>query len=302
MKRLFVYGGHLNFLEPILEHFKKNYNVMMEPYVNPRFYVNEGESRDTVWFEWADNNVVKFTKENADYLKHKNVIVRLHAVEAYTGWFHNINWSVVNHLIVVSEHIKKKVEPAIPKNVKIHVIPNAIDLKKWTYKEREPGNNIAFVGHFQSAKGALFIPHIMAMLPHHTLHIAGMVRINETQREGEYFFHQIRELNQEKRVLFYNHQVNLDSWYETNNINYILIPSIAESFNVAVGEAMAKGIKPIISNFVGAKQLWPTECIYDELRQIPVIVGSGYHSRKYRSWVEDRYDLDKVIKRIEKIL
>jgi len=293
--KIHIYGGQLGFLEPLVDKLGKTHTATYEgSYVNPSM-----PDVDVVWFEWADNNVVKFTKENVDYLKNKNVIVRLHAVEAYTGWFININWEVVDNLIVVSEHIKEKVMPHIPDNVKIHVIPNGIDLDKWTFNQRSNGPNVAVVGHFQADKGALIVPHIMSIMSNCHFHIAGVVRLGPNTRTGEYFDYITTPMKD--RITFYGHVKDIDKWYEECSINYLLCPSLAESFNVSIGEAMAKGIKPIINDFWGSRKLWMPDTIYSTVDKIPRILAGKYDSVAYRKWVEDRYDLNKVVKQITNI-
>ncbi len=47
--------------------------------------------------------------------------------------------------------------------------------------------------------------------------------------------------------------------------DYTLSTSIHESFGYNIAEAMARGIKPIIHNFDGAKSLWPSELIYNTI-------------------------------------
>lgn len=291
---MIVIGRQLNFLEPILA------KIGIEITLNPTLPAVDDDN--TIWFEWAEGNIIEASHKFKDYLKPKNVIVRLHAFEAYVGYHHKINWEVVNHLIVVSEHIKKKIENDIPKNVKIHVIPNAIDLEKWSYRQRTYGKEIAMVGNFQFEKGTLFIPHILAMLPKHKVHVVGQVRVNPYSRDGEYFYHLLDDLRVKNRLLFYPHQTNLDKWYEDIGINYILVASLAESFHVSTGEAMAKGIKPLIGNFKGAKQLWPVRCVYDSLKDIPTVLHNGYESEYYRNWVKERYDINLIVKQITSLI
>ena len=67
------------------------------------------------------------------------------------------------------------------------------------------------------------------------------------------------------------------------------------------GEAMAKGIKPIINNFYGSEELWPGENIYNSFSQFYKILTSNYESEKYRKFVE-RYSLDNEMIKIEKLL
>jgi glycosyltransferase involved in cell wall biosynthesis len=296
--KIHVFGGELGFLTPLIHKLSTGYGVTTtycSDFVKPTF-----PDVDVVWFEWADNNVAAFTKKYVDYLKNKKVIVRLHAVEAYTGWFLNINWGVVDNLIVVSEHIRDKVVPHIPTNVKVSVIPNAIDLDKWTYKCRSSGPNIAIVGHFQADKGALLLPHIMSLLSSSQFHVAGQVRINVKDRPGEYFFHAIEPFSH--RIRFYGHVADMDKWYDENDINYLLCPSLAESFCLSIGEAMAKGIKPIVNDFLGSRKLWISDTIYSTIDKIPEILSSKYDSKVYRDWVSQKYDINVVVDKIKELI
>lgn len=65
---------------------------------------------------------------------------------------------------------------------------------------------------------------------------------------------------------------------------------------------MAKGIKPIINNFWGSKQIWLPETIFDTIDKIPKILSSEYLSTRYKQHIVDNYSLDKVVKQIEEIL
>ncbi len=70
--------------------------------------------------------------------KIKKIICRLHSYEAFTSYIYEINWSNVDKVIFVAEHIKRLVlsKIFIPQH-KVYVIPNGIDLNKQEFKERK---------------------------------------------------------------------------------------------------------------------------------------------------------------------
>lgn len=67
-------------------------------------------------------------------------------------------------------------------------------------------------------------------------------------------------------------------------------------------EAMARGIKPIIHNYHGAKEQWPEELVYNFFFEIEEMINGEYDSIKYRSFIEDRYSLEKQTDNILKLL
>jgi hypothetical protein len=85
--------------------------------------------------------------------------------------------------------------------------------------------------------------------------------------------------------------------------NYIISTSIHESFDYNIAEAMARGIKPIIHNFDGAKTLWPNELIYNTIDEaVEKITEQAYDSGSYRRFIEDNYTLEQQIYEIEEIV
>jgi ubiquinone/menaquinone biosynthesis C-methylase UbiE len=66
---------------------------------------------------------------------------------------------------------------------------------------------------------------------------------------------------------------------------------------------MARGIKPIIHNFDGAKTLWPNELIYNTIDEaVEKITEESYDSENYRRFIEDNYTLEEQINALETVL
>jgi hypothetical protein len=87
------------------------------------------------------------------------------------------------------------------------------------------------------------------------------------------------------------------------NINYLLSTSMKECMSLPIAEAMAKGIKPVIHNWWGADQLYPKElCSYSLEGMIDIVKEKEYNSIFYRKHIEDNYDLDKQVDKLNNII
>lgn len=291
--------GNHRFIIPIIEQWEKQGHevVLINNYTPTK--------ADVYWFDFADNNVIAASNEFAEDLVAKKVIVRLHAVEAYLDFYSKINWNVIDHLIFVSDHIRRKVceNYQFPDNLKIHTIHNGIDLNKWTFKEREKGFNLAYLGNIVPAKGLLTFLHYLEFLVWHDkrykIYLAGLNRLHG--REGEYFEHYLKRTGLKDHWIEEPEVANVDKWLDEKDINFLIQPSLAESFSLVVGEAMAKGIKPIINNYWGSEEIWPKDLIYSGFHDFVEIIEGSYNSKTYRDYIK-RYSLDDTMKQISEIL
>lgn len=252
---------------------------------------------DILWFDFADANLIAASKENADYLKTKKVIARIHAVEYYMNFHHAIDWSCVGDLIFVSDHMRRMCNQDGELPVRQHVIHNGIDLDKLEFKKRENGFTLGYAGNIVPAKGILTMFHyfrtLLELEPRFKLKLVGLNRFSA--RDLEFYQHFTKGLPIEES----GEVEDINKWLDS--IDYLWQPSNAESFSLIVGEAMAKGVKPIINNFYGSKELWPEENVYSNMRQFLKIIEAPYESEKYRQFVE-RYSLDKEMEKIYDIL
>lgn len=104
-----------------------------------------------------------------------------------------------------------------------------------------------------------------------------------------------------KNVCYEGWQDNLDKWLEDKN--YILCTSILESQNMSVMQAMAKGIKPIIHNFVGAKGIYNNNYIWNTIDEaVEIINDKEYSSQEYRKFIKENYSLESQIKSLKQLL
>lgn len=255
---------------------------------------------DILWFDFSDNNLITASKENKEFLKSKKVIARLHAVEYYMNFHKAIDWSCVGDLIFVSDHMRRMCNQEGELPVKQHTIHNGIELDKLTFRER-PSNYqglvLGYAGNIVPAKGILTMFHYFRELlnydNHFKLKLVGLNRFGA--RDLEFYKHYIKDLPIEEA----DEVSDINQWLE--NIDYLWQPSNAESFSLIIGEAMAKGIKPLINNFYGSEELWPPENIYKSFSEFYQIIKNPYESEKYRKFAE-KYSLDKAMEKICQLL
>lgn len=297
----FVRLGLDSFLGDIIEGLSQEYEIK-KIIVTEYKQIEDGmQWANICWFEWCDELIAYGSK--LELAREKKVICRLHSYEAFTDYINNVTWNSIDKLIVVGAHIKDFIVQNFNIDEKIiSVIPNGIDEKKWTYKERENGFNIAYVGYINYKKGPMLLLHTFKAIydedNRYKLYIAGVFQDN---RDVLYYNQMVRELGLENNVIYEGWQNDLDKWLEDKN--YILCTSVLESQNMSVMQAMCKGIKPIIHNFVGARVIYPSQYIWNTITEaVEMISDKNYTSKVYRAFIKERYSLNDQLIKIKDLL
>ncbi|MGP4040726.1 glycosyltransferase [Gracilibacillus sp. D59] len=289
-------NGGDKFLGDIIEGLSKDYEVK-KVIVSDLKQIDQGmEWADICWFEWCDQLVAYGSK--LPLAKNKRLICRIHRYEVFTNNPLNVNWNNVDKLIIVTDHLLKILEKRVPDirlKVSVETIQNGVDLDKYDFTAREKGYNLAFIGDVIYRKNPFFMLQIMKKIVdvdnRYNLSIAG--RFSDPLIK-EYWDYQIKELGLENNIHFDGWIEDVNSWLK--NKQYILAPSIHESFGYFIAEAMASGIKPIIHNFLYAKEIWPKEYLFNTIDEcIEIIISNNYQSNEYREFIKKNYLLEKQI-------
>ncbi|WP_169515429.1 glycosyltransferase [Anaerovorax odorimutans] len=254
----------------------------------------EMEWGEICWFEWCDELIV-YGSRHPMALK-KKIICRIHSYEVFTDYPSQVNWDTVDKVIFVASHIREQgIEKFGIAREKTVIIPNGIDMKRFKFNERKPGFHIAYVGYINYKKGPMLLLQTFKAIhdedPRYKLHIAGCF---QDDRDILYFRQMIREWGFEKDIIYEGWQDDLDQWLEDKN--YILCTSILESQNMSVMQAMAKGIKPIIHNFVGARKIYLEHLIFNTISEAVAMLSQDYDSMTYREFVNEKYNMDSINK------
>ena len=275
--------------------------VEYQPYYNPDLV----RWADVVWFDTADNNMIQANKTaiESDRIKNmdltgKKIVVRPIDIEVWAGIYKGIDWTGVTDIIFPSKHIKEMMIPSIPINIKQHDISHGVNTDTFTFRNKPHGKNIAWVTRRWSAKGKEFALEIAVLLkridPEYKIYALGVD--DYCSWESAYFEYFIRE-NQIDNIIWEEHTDDMNAWLEDKD--FALCCSKKETFSYAIAEGMAKGLKPLIHNFLGAKDIWDSKYIWNTTNDcVKMILSDDFNPQEYKNYIDKHYTLNGMMERI----
>jgi len=260
------HGGGSKFHLPLKRHWENLGHSVRDC---PNYSIYQDWEPSLIFFEWMNNNTASYTRKWINLIpedKRPRVVVREHGVGVRAGIYRQVDFTKVNELIFVSDWLRRQCDDRID-ITNVHVVRNGIDLDRFTLKRSfEPTYKVAFIGRPTEDKGFDKLPEIMARFKaldlRYTLHCA---------------LGQIEDINE---------------WLEDKD--YLVHPSLMESFCYAVGEAMAKGVHPLINHWEGAEETWGDKFFLDDFN----LTGERWLLRKF---IEDNYNQKKMVAEITNI-
>ena len=281
-----------SFLAPLIPMLERTHDVRFVS-LGPGEALAEAIAwADIVWLEWCWDHAVWVTR--SDILRGRPCIVRLHSIEALqTDFPQQMNWSVVNRLVVVGEDIAGLVRTRFPgaAGIATTLVPNGIDLSRFALSARMDRYRVGWVGHLEPKKNPMLLLQIAHRLrqldPRYSFHVAGAF---SDLRTGRYLQRMIPALGLAGAIEFAGAVADMPGWYADKGV--LLSTTMYESFGLNIGEAMAVGAFPVIHDFPGAEQLWPVECLFASIDQAVALIRAG-RPGLYRDWVAERYSLDR---------
>ncbi|KHE91512.1 MAG: glycosyltransferase [Candidatus Scalindua rubra] len=298
--------GLESFLADIVDFLKARYEVRVCYSTNVKEIDSTIRWSDVVWLEWANELTINLTNHPDNILKEKQTICRLHSYEAFGGFVNKINWKNINALIFVAEHIKDIViqqVPDLPQMVgNIHVVPNGINMDKFSMKGSVRGKDLAFFGSITYKKGPMLLLHAFRELVQkdneYRLFMAGDF---QEPRYRYYYSQMIQELGLEDNFIYDGKIKDVAGWLEDKQ--YIVCSSLLEGHPVGLTEAMARGLKPLIHNFVGARGIYPEKYIWNTIPEfVSMATEENYDPAEYRTFIETNYSLEKQTESIDTII
>jgi len=243
------------------------------------------EGYETNLFMWCDKATVDFINKSEGV---KNIVF-IRRYEWFAGFWRALDFSKVQAFIFVNDYFAAQFEKIT--GIKPYVVYNGVTPEKWAYKQRKHGNKIAVVGFINQKKNLPLAMQILAALPEgYTLHLVGEVQDYATM---DYIDNLSKSMK--RKVYFYGRIDEIDLWLEDKN--YLLSTAISEGCPNNVIEAMAKGIKPVIHNWPGAREQFG-ELVFDTVSEAVSMMSpeSPYESGIYRGIVEQRFGLNNYLK------
>jgi len=297
-------AGLDNFIDPIITGLSDDYMVRKFIVKTEQDIYNAIDYGDIIFFEWANQSAIIGT--NYEGIKGKKVLVRLHSYEIFTDFPKQINWAVVDRLIFVAPHIRdilNELNPGVIDGVKTEVVYNGLDLDKIPFKERQAGFNLAWVGFINYKKNPPMALQVIKKLvdidKRYILHVAGSF---QDLRYKVYLEYMIKEMGLQDNVIFYGWVDDMEGFWKDKN--YLLHTSLQEGHSLAILESLTRGIKVILHNFRGSRELYPELITFDTIDEaVNIITGRFYDSKIYRDWVvRNGWTLEKQIKQIKRVI
>lgn len=299
----------------------RGHEVQYQQYYNPTII----EWADLIWFDTCDNNLKSAMNPSEslqqEWLKDgvvvsdmhqmdltgKKIIVRPIDIEVWSGSHADEKlWDLVNDCIFIAPHIHDvMMSDSRPQesNMRIHIIPHSVNPDHWTFKERQPGFNIAVVSEIWESKGIDYTLQIALKLRD----IDPRYKITYVGKDQQYHWHRyymeefIRE--NDLNIEFIDWVENLDEFLEDKN--YLLNSSIKEAFSAITAEAAAKGIKPVLHAFGGYGPLWgDSGWIWQSIDEaVEMITDNRYDSASYRQYLYHKgYVTDIMMQKIMEVV
>lgn len=258
---------------------------------------------DISFFEFVDNSLIRASNPEDELwqgnpAKGKKIIARLHDIDAWCEHYKRVNWNWVTDLVFVADHIRDMVlsKYDFPQTLNIHTIKHGINLDRFQFRDLPKNNKIAWVGRITHHKCLELALQVLAENPEHELHVAG----SSLDSWEKAYVDDFVERNNLK--FFYHGQIPYEQMNDfLADKSYLLLTSFKEAFSFVVGEAMARGIKPLIHNFWGADTVWPEKYRWDKASDVKAMLDD-YNPQEYREFIEKTYNINDMLSKYDKLL
>jgi len=301
-KVAFFCSGDGEALDEITKFIKRRFEVhLFEACSAEKELYESMKSSDICWFEQCANLAVTASKMP----KVCKIIYRLQRHEGYQQWTKEVNWANIDILVTVGNSFFRdalsQTVPELDESTSIVTIGNGVNLDKFTFTNRRSGKNIAFLGNLGMVTNPAFVLQCMQKLhyidPEYRLFFGGQFADAALE---QYLRHIVVPLGLRDVVFFDGGAEDLNCWL--GDKHYIVSTSIIESEGMGLLEGMACGLKPVIHNFPGAEQAFPSEFLFNISEEFcEQILSDKYEPQWYRRFVEENYPLENQLRNINDI-
>jgi glycosyltransferase involved in cell wall biosynthesis len=261
---------------------------------------------DVIFCEWCLGNLEWYSHRK---LPHQRLVARFHAQERLLPYLDRSNHVAIDHIAYVSEAARAKAlaRCRFPRG-RTSVIENMIDecRFKLAKKSGDAQFTLGMIGIVPSSKRldrALDLLEVLLAKDHrYCLRVKGSLPhqypwLEKRAGEVEFYRRVFSRINGSdllrNRVIFDPAGDDVDLWLSF--VGYILSPSDAESFHVAVGEGMATGCVPVVWDWDGARTVWPDEFVVSSIEDAARLVESHQFSPVHRKYVLSRYSAVRIL-------
>ena len=260
--------------------------------------------------EWANIIYTPWANEALFYLSNKktnNLLIT--NIRSYEIFFkesiESINWGNVDGIIFVADHVREIANekwPDLLSSMPQTTIWNCVEIDKYLFYDKMAGKNIAYIGYLNTKKGLeLLLQCIKAAVnidDKYRLHIAGEF---QGERFDYYTRHLLHEMGLDHHVVFHGWVDNISEFLK--DMHYVVSASPWEGCPNNIIESMACGIKPLIHNWRGAKDIFPESTVFNTVDDFVGLLKSGdYNSAAYRKYVEANFNAAVQLPKIDSFM
>lgn len=267
-----------------LERFAKNPGAIVEQTLGQgKELVSAAEQVFRPHLDWADVVFVEWCTALAALVtqvdpKDTRVVVRMHSYEAFTQWPQLTDFTRVDDMVFVSEHLRDLAVAAIPAlqrpdAPRLHVIANAMELRRFERRKPDAARfTLGVVGASKLVKDPRWAIEVLRHLRRHDeryrlLLIRGRLQ-DPTDAAREYargLNDDLAELEPAGAVQVLGHTDDVPA--ALADVGVVVSSSVRESFHMGLVEGAASGAVPVVRDwpyFPGAaRQLFPHDWVVD---------------------------------------
>ena len=280
--QIYVLTSGRNFIDPLVAEWKKTKEVFV---TSEEFNPLMADDAEVIFCEWLREDAVSASNYECKAKK----ILRLHSYEAFSPLIYYVDFKKFDTVIFIAEHIKDFVESKVGKIPNAVVIPVGIGINGFDPSFKKKNNKIAYAGEISRKKGIAEILFLAKEFPEYEFHIAGKFTEEDVARH--------LNKKQPKNVFIEPYSYDLPKFFEDKT--YILNASLREGNPITILEGMAHGLKPLISDWVGADEIYG-EYVYKNLDGFRKLL-EDYNPKEYREFAE-QYNIKKTIEKLNEYI
>ena len=280
----------------------------IERFVHKQYLQRFLASNQVVFFEWASGMLSAATQQP----KTCRIIARLHRYELYQ-WAAHVDWQKVDRLIVVSEAKRREFTQRFPSQAsKLVVIPEAIALDRFSYRQKDFTGQIGILCHLSPRKRVyeliLAFHELLRRGNRLHLHIGGSGHSRYPDYEPA--LHALVEtLKITDDVTFHGKITDPESWY--SRIDVFVSNSYSEGLQVSPMEAIASGCLCVSHAWPGSNELLPQAQIFGSEADFITLIEAVYSAppETVLGWqqaqlqrVRSRFDVEGIKVRIRELI
>lgn len=259
----------------ITEHIfagQTSYGAEVEEWLRPHL-----DWADTIFIDWCNSAAALFTLIDPGTTR---IIVRLHSFEIFTVWPHLVDFSRVDDVIFVSDHLRDMATAVLPQLAgptapRLWVINNAMELRRYRLpKPAEARFNLGLVGIGSVAKDARWAIAVLRRLlsvdnRYRLILVGDEIDPGKSAAAKEYSDQLLADLAELEPIGAVVRHGRTDDVPEVlRSVGVILSSSVRESFHCALVEGAASGAVPVVRDWPffarmphGARTLFPLDWV-----------------------------------------